>query len=59
MADKTDPTPDPALRTYLVRWRFEGFRPQPLLEGDTVPATPEEAAPYLNNGVLLESPTES
>jgi len=46
--------PPVPLRAYRVRNRFEGFRPDVLLEGDTVEATEEEAASYLGKDGVLE-----
>jgi hypothetical protein len=41
---------------YAVNWRFEGFRENPLVEGDTVDATEDEAAPYVGGVLSLVNP---
>ena len=40
-------------RRYRVNWRFDGFRPEPLMPGDEVTATEAEAAPYAGPGGVL------
>ena len=38
---------------FRVNWRFEGFREDPLEEGEEVEATEDEAAPYMGRGGVL------
>lgn len=44
-----------SLTRYRVNWVFLGFKGKDWAKGDTVEATPEEAAPYLG-GVLSPEP---
>lgn len=54
----TPPNAAPPVTTqrYAVNWRFEGFRENPLVEGDTVDATEDEAAPYVGGVLSLVNP---
>ena len=48
-------TPESAsLNSYRVNWVFLGFKGKDWAKGDTVEATPEEAAPYLGGVLSLE-----
>ncbi len=40
-------------RRYRVNWRFDGFRPEPLMPGDEVTASESEAGPYAGPGGVL------
>ncbi len=53
--DPPEPPPasDATPRRYRVNWRFDGFRPEPLMPGDEVTATEAEAGPYAGPGGVL------